>query len=64
MNASDQNLLRHLGWVLAIKLLLLLGLWLAFIAGQRVPVDAVSASAHLRAAPTVSGNLRLQGARP
>jgi len=64
MNDPDQNLLRHLCWILAIKMLLLASLWLAFVAGQHVPVDAAAASAHLRSAPIVSSHTRLQGARP
>ena len=46
---SESRLLRHLGWVIALKLLVLAGLWQAFVADQRVAVDASAAAAHLGA---------------
>jgi hypothetical protein len=49
--AADSRLLRHLGWVVALKLLVLAGLWQAFVADQRVPVDVNAAAMHLGAAP-------------
>ena len=40
MKLSDQILLRRLGLVLAIKLVLLFGLWWGFVRDQQVVVDA------------------------
>lgn len=40
MKPADQLLLKRLGVVLVIKLVLLFGLWWAFVRDQRVTVDA------------------------
>lgn len=56
---SESRLLRHLGWVVALKLLVLAGLWQAFVADQRVAVDEATVAAHqqlLLGAPAAAGH--------
>lgn len=48
---AESRLLRHLGWVVALKLLVLLGLWQAFVANQRVAVDEAAVAAHQLGTP-------------
>ena len=55
MNAQDRSLTRKLAIALAIKLLVLVGLWWGFVREQRVPVDTDTAATQLlgrRPAPT------------
>lgn len=71
-HATEKTLLRHLGWVVALKLLVLAGLWQAFVAGQRVAVDEAAVVAHqlgaaaatAAAAPASTSNTPLEGERP
>jgi len=51
---SDSRLLRHLGWVVALKLLVLAGLWQAFVADQRVAVDEATVATHQLGAPAAA----------
>lgn len=51
MTSSDRRLLHHLAWVVVLKLLVLVGLWQAFVADQRVPVDEATMSTHIEARP-------------
>lgn len=53
MSPSDRRLLRHLIWVVVLKLLVIIGLWHAFVADHKVPVDAAAAAAHMGNAPAV-----------
>lgn len=55
MDLRDRLLVRKLAIVLAIKLVVLTGLWWGFVREQRVPVDTDSAAMQLlgkRPAPT------------
>lgn len=55
MDLSDRLLMRKLAVVLAIKLVVLTGLWWGFVREQRVPVDTDTAATQLlghRPAPT------------
>ena len=72
-HATEKTLLRHLGWVVALKLLVLAGLWQAFVAEQRVAVDEAAVAAHqlgaaaaatAAAAPASTSNPPLEGERP
>lgn len=72
-HATEKTLLRHLGWVVALKLLVLAGLWQAFVAEQRVAVDEAAVAAHqlgaaadatAAAAPASTSNTPLEGERP
>lgn len=71
-HATEKTLLRHLGWVVALKLLVLAGLWQAFVAEQRVAVDEAAVAAHqlgaaaatAAAAPATTSNTPLEGERP
>jgi len=72
-HATEKTLLRHLGWVVALKLLVLAGLWQAFVAEQRVTVDEAAVAAHqlgaaaaatAAAAPASTSNTPLEGERP
>ena len=54
MKAARDPLLRHLAVVVALKLLVLTGLWWAFIREERVSVDVESAAAQLGAVADVS----------
>jgi hypothetical protein len=57
MNFQDRSLTRKLAIALAIKLLVLTGLWWGFVREQRVPVDTDSAALQMlgsRPAPTAS----------
>jgi len=49
MNRSDRRLLRELSTAVAVKMLLILGLWFVFFDGRHVQVDADSAVDHLLA---------------
>lgn len=72
-HATEKTLLRHLGWVVALKLLVLAGLWQSFVAEQRVAVDEAAVAAHqlgaaaaatAAAAPASTSNTPLEGERP
>ncbi len=71
-HATEKTLLRHLGWVVALKLLVLAGLWQAFVAEQRVAVDEAAVAAHqlgaaaatAAAAPASTSNPPHEGERP
>lgn len=55
MNTQNRNLTRKLAIALAIKLLVLTGLWWGFVREQRVPMDTDTTALHLlgnRALPT------------
>lgn len=54
MRPSDSRLLRHLAWVIVLKLVVLTAIWWAFIRSERVTVDPHSAAAHF-AAPASAG---------
>lgn len=47
MKASQDRLVRHLVIAVALKLVVLTGLWWAFVRDERVGVDADRAAAHL-----------------
>jgi len=49
MNAAQDRLVRHLVIAVALKLVVLTGLWWAFVRDERVGVDADRAAAHLGA---------------
>jgi hypothetical protein len=51
MKPSKPRLLRHLRQVIALKLVLLLGLWWGWVREQQVPVNSEAVAAHL-SAPT------------
>jgi len=52
---SDSLLRRHLGWIIAIKLVALLALWWVFIRDAGVRVDPGAVSRHLAPNPVVQG---------
>lgn len=56
MNLSDRRLLKHLGWAVALKLVVLTALWWAFIREARVPVDSERAALHLLPPSTSSSS--------
>jgi hypothetical protein len=49
MQAAQDRLVRHLVITVALKLVVLTGLWWAFVRDERVGVDADRAAAHLGA---------------
>ena len=50
---TERKLIRELAWVVALKLVLIVALWAAFIRDARVPVDAgaMAARAHAVSSP-------------
>jgi len=50
------TLVRQLAWAIVIKLLLLTAIWWAFLADQKVKVDAEQASSHLLLRPTTESS--------
>ncbi len=54
MQFHDRSLIRKLAVVLVVKLLVLTGLWWAFVHEQRVPVDAETAAAQMLGAVPAS----------
>jgi hypothetical protein len=52
MSPPDRRLLRHLVSAVLIKLAVLTALWWAFVRDLRVPVDGVTAAAHVAATPS------------
>jgi hypothetical protein len=49
MNATQDRLVRHLAIAVSLKLVVLVGLWAAFVRDERVSVDVDQAAAHLGA---------------
>lgn len=49
MKAAQDRLVRHLVIAVALKLVVLTGLWSAFVRDERVGIDADRAAAHLGA---------------
>ena len=69
MKAAQDRLVRHLVIAFALKLVVLTGLWSAFVRDERVGVDADRAAAHLGAvvdaSPLPSVPVRpISGAQP
>ncbi|HET8695457.1 MAG TPA: hypothetical protein VFM33_12360 [Aquabacterium sp.] len=59
MTSPDRRLLRHLAWVLAIKLAALFALWWYFVRDDRVSVTAGEVAQHIEQAsrlPTGASN--------
>lgn len=54
MKANQDRLLRHLAIAVALKLVVLLVLWWAFVRDERAVIDAERAAAHLTP-PTPAG---------
>ncbi|WP_200785793.1 cytochrome oxidase putative small subunit CydP [Brachymonas denitrificans] len=52
---SDSSLVRHLIWVVLIKLALLTAIWWSFFRSERVQADAGSTAAHVLVSPSSSG---------
>jgi len=55
MSPADQRLMRHLVIAVAVKLVLLVGLWWAFVRDARVEVDPAAAAQHLTASDHAPG---------
>jgi predicted negative regulator of RcsB-dependent stress response len=51
MKLNDRKLVIELGIVLIIKVILLYGIWVYWIAGKSVKVDASSAASHILSTP-------------
>lgn len=49
MSPDERRLVRHLAWVVVIKLVALTALWWVFVRDQRVSHDAAAAAQHLTA---------------
>jgi hypothetical protein len=69
MKTAQDRLVRHLVIAVALKLVVLTGLWWAFVRDERVGVDADRAAAHLGTAvdagPLPSAPVRpISGAQP
>jgi cytoskeletal protein RodZ len=58
MRLTDQRLVRHLAWMVVVKLIVLAALWWWFVREQRVTLDANDAAQHLAAPTPVSGGSR------
>ncbi len=58
MQLNDRRLVRHLVIAVALKLLVLFGLWWAFVRDDRVGVDSEQAAAHIGAATHAQGVAR------
>jgi len=58
MPRDERRLVRHLAWVVVIKLLALVGLWWVFVRDQRVSTDAATAAQHLAAPALDQGEPR------
>lgn len=56
MNAPQNRLVRHLAIAIGLKLVVLVGLWAAFVRDERVSVDVDVAAAHLSAPVATSGD--------
>lgn len=56
MSAPQDRLVRHLAIAIALKLVVLVGLWAAFVREERVSVDVDAAAAHLSAPVATSGD--------
>ena len=55
MQWSDSALVRHLVWVVLVKLVLLTAIWWALFRSERVQADAGSTAAHVLVSPSSSG---------
>lgn len=55
MQWSDSALVRHMVWVVLVKLVLLTAIWWAFFRSERVQADAGSTAAHVLVSPSSSG---------
>jgi cytoskeletal protein RodZ len=58
MRLDESRLVRHLVWVVVIKLIVLVALWWWFVRDQRVTLDATAAAQHVAAPVPVSGGSR------
>ncbi|MFG6486943.1 cytochrome oxidase putative small subunit CydP [Roseateles sp. BYS78W] len=58
MSHDEHRLVRHLAWVVVIKLLALVGLWWMFVRDQHVSTDAAAAARHLAAPAPDQGEPR------
>ncbi len=58
MAQDERRLVRHLAWVVVIKLLALGGLWWGFVRDQRVDTDAAAAAQHLATPAPQQGGSR------
>jgi hypothetical protein len=63
MNKTTSKLSRELAWIIALKLVLLLLIWKAFIAPYRVEVDADAVSGKLLEAAHSSQHLEKNNVR-
>lgn len=57
MPHDEHRLVRHLAWVVVIKLLALAGLWWGFVRDARVNADTAAAAQHLAAPAPAPGAL-------
>jgi hypothetical protein len=55
LSPADRRLTRHLAIVVLVKLVLLAGLWWAFVRDAQVVVDPASAAQHLVSIPPSAG---------
>lgn len=58
MQSDERRLVRHLAWVVVIKLLALGGLWWAFARDQGMSPDAAGTAQHIAAPTPISGGSR------
>ncbi|MFN3861545.1 MAG: cytochrome oxidase putative small subunit CydP [Roseateles sp.] len=58
MTRDERHLVRHLAWVVVIKLIALGGLWWMFVRDQHVRTDAAVAAQHLAAPAPSQGEPR------
>lgn len=54
MKTTQDHLVRHLAVAVALKLLVLIGLWWGFVRDERVGVDIERAAAHLGSSAEVN----------
>lgn len=53
MQNEERRLVRHLAWVVIVKLVVLTAIWWAFVREQRVSADVNATAAHLTAPESV-----------
>lgn len=58
MQQDERRLVRHLAWMVAIKLIVLASLWWAFVRDQRTHPDAAAIAQHLAATAPQQGGSR------
>ncbi len=58
MTYDERRLVRHLAWVVVIKLLVLVALWWGFVRDQRVNPDVAAAVQHIAAPVPAQGASR------